>query len=163
MQFWSYYYIPLGRATEIRPDALPLARRWLPVVSAASFSLQLDTLRRDIWDFQALLAYKVLSKVVSTLLDSKVDSTSLPSKFLKNKLLVRSTLAESKVDTSCHPVNQFWRYSQEVYKVLSKVVSTLLDSKVGSISLPSKFLKNKLLVRSTLAESKVDTSCHPVN
>ncbi|MQL94500.1 hypothetical protein Taro_027157 [Colocasia esculenta] len=55
--------------------------------------------------------------VRSTLLDSKVNSTSLLSKFLKNKLPVRSTLAESKVDTSCHPVNWFWRYSQEVDSV----------------------------------------------
>ncbi|MQL94499.1 hypothetical protein Taro_027155 [Colocasia esculenta] len=43
--------------------------------------------------------------VRSTLLDSKVNSTSLLSKFLKNKLPIRSTLAESKVDTSCHPMN----------------------------------------------------------
>ncbi|MQL89032.1 hypothetical protein Taro_021599 [Colocasia esculenta] len=52
---WSYYYIPLGRVTEVRPDALPLVRRWLPVVTVASFSLQLDTLRRDIRGFPELL------------------------------------------------------------------------------------------------------------
>ncbi|MQM05255.1 hypothetical protein Taro_038065 [Colocasia esculenta] len=44
LQIWTYYYIPLGRATEVHPDALPLTWRWLPVVTAASFSLQLDTL-----------------------------------------------------------------------------------------------------------------------
>ncbi|MQL94581.1 hypothetical protein Taro_027237 [Colocasia esculenta] len=31
LQWWSYYYFPLGMATEVHPDALPLARRWLPV------------------------------------------------------------------------------------------------------------------------------------
>ncbi|MQL80682.1 hypothetical protein Taro_013131, partial [Colocasia esculenta] len=51
----SYYYILLGMATELCPDALPLAWRWLPVVTAVSFSLQLDTLCRDIRDFPTLL------------------------------------------------------------------------------------------------------------
>ncbi|MQL76450.1 hypothetical protein Taro_008846, partial [Colocasia esculenta] len=40
-------------------------------------------------------------KIRSTLLDSKVDSTSLPSKFLKNKLPVRLTLAE-RISRFCH-------------------------------------------------------------
>ncbi|MQM13526.1 hypothetical protein Taro_046451, partial [Colocasia esculenta] len=57
LQVWSYNYIPLGRATKIWPDAFPLARRWLPVVTEASFSLKLDTLCRDIRDFPALLPY----------------------------------------------------------------------------------------------------------
>ncbi|MQM08581.1 hypothetical protein Taro_041437 [Colocasia esculenta] len=55
LQVWSYNYIPLGRATEVRPDALPLARRWLPIVTSTTFSLKLDTLRRDIWDFPEIL------------------------------------------------------------------------------------------------------------
>ncbi|MQM04369.1 hypothetical protein Taro_037164 [Colocasia esculenta] len=42
---WSYYYIPLGRATEVRANALPLAWRWLQAVTSATFSLQLDLLR----------------------------------------------------------------------------------------------------------------------
>ncbi|MQM10132.1 hypothetical protein Taro_043020, partial [Colocasia esculenta] len=57
LQVWSYYYIPLGRAIEVRPDVLPLARRWLPMVTAVSLSLQLDTLRRNIQDFPALLVW----------------------------------------------------------------------------------------------------------
>ncbi|MQL70036.1 hypothetical protein Taro_002344 [Colocasia esculenta] len=42
------------RVDEVRPDALPLAQRWLPMVMAAAFSLQLDTLCHDIQDFPAL-------------------------------------------------------------------------------------------------------------
>ncbi|MQM19787.1 hypothetical protein Taro_052798 [Colocasia esculenta] len=52
---WSYYYLPLGRATQVRPDAVPLARRWLPVVSMVTYSFQLDVLHRDIRDFPKLL------------------------------------------------------------------------------------------------------------
>ncbi|MQM22629.1 hypothetical protein Taro_055683 [Colocasia esculenta] len=55
---WTYYYIPLGRATKVHLDALPLARRWLPVVAEASFSLQLNMLRRDIRDFPTLLVVR---------------------------------------------------------------------------------------------------------
>ncbi|MQL92439.1 hypothetical protein Taro_025063 [Colocasia esculenta] len=57
MQVWSYYYLPLGRATQVRPDVVPLAGSWLPVVSTATYSFQLDILRRDIRDFPALLPY----------------------------------------------------------------------------------------------------------
>ncbi|MQL73073.1 hypothetical protein Taro_005406 [Colocasia esculenta] len=32
LQVWSYYYFPLGRAIEVDPRAVPLARRWLPLV-----------------------------------------------------------------------------------------------------------------------------------
>ncbi|MQM15866.1 hypothetical protein Taro_048819 [Colocasia esculenta] len=32
LQVWSYYYLPLGRATKVDPTAVPLARRWLPLV-----------------------------------------------------------------------------------------------------------------------------------
>ncbi|MQM23777.1 hypothetical protein Taro_056846, partial [Colocasia esculenta] len=52
---WSYYYLPLGRATEVDPIAVPLARRWLPLVSTATYSFQLDVLRRHVRDFPALL------------------------------------------------------------------------------------------------------------
>ncbi|MQM16656.1 hypothetical protein Taro_049614 [Colocasia esculenta] len=54
-QVWSYYYIPLGRVTEVHAGALPLARRWLPAMTLATFSLQLDSLCRGIQDFSALL------------------------------------------------------------------------------------------------------------
>ncbi|MQL97211.1 hypothetical protein Taro_029898 [Colocasia esculenta] len=52
---WSYYYLPLGRATEVDPTAVLLARRWLPLVSTATYAFQLDVLRRHICDFPALL------------------------------------------------------------------------------------------------------------
>ncbi|MQM14530.1 hypothetical protein Taro_047462 [Colocasia esculenta] len=52
---WSYYYIPLGRATEVDPTAVPLARRWLPLVSTATYAFQLDVLRRHVRDYPALL------------------------------------------------------------------------------------------------------------
>ncbi|MQM21344.1 hypothetical protein Taro_054384 [Colocasia esculenta] len=55
LQVWSYYYLPLGRATQVDPDAVPLARRWLPLVSTATYNFQLDVLRRNIRDFPALL------------------------------------------------------------------------------------------------------------
>ncbi|MQM22461.1 hypothetical protein Taro_055511 [Colocasia esculenta] len=55
LQVWSYYYLPLGRATLVCPDAVPLARRWLPLVSTATYTFQLDVLRRNIRDFPALL------------------------------------------------------------------------------------------------------------
>ncbi|MQM13303.1 hypothetical protein Taro_046228 [Colocasia esculenta] len=55
LQVWSYYYLPMGRATQVRPDVVPLARRWLPVVGTVTYSFQLDALRRDIRDFPALL------------------------------------------------------------------------------------------------------------
>ncbi|MQM11336.1 hypothetical protein Taro_044240 [Colocasia esculenta] len=55
LQVWSYYYIPLGRATQVDPTAVPLARRWLPLVSTVTYSFQLDVLRRNIRDFPALL------------------------------------------------------------------------------------------------------------
>ncbi|MQL99804.1 hypothetical protein Taro_032532 [Colocasia esculenta] len=32
LQVWSYYYLPLGRATEVDPTVVLLARRWLPLV-----------------------------------------------------------------------------------------------------------------------------------
>ncbi|MQL68119.1 hypothetical protein Taro_000433 [Colocasia esculenta] len=55
LQVWSYYYFPLGRATEVDPRAVPLARRWLPMVSTATYAFQLDVLRRHVRDFPALL------------------------------------------------------------------------------------------------------------
>ncbi|MQM21931.1 hypothetical protein Taro_054978 [Colocasia esculenta] len=55
LQVWSYYYLPLGRATEVDPTAVPLARRWLPLVSTATYTFQLDVLRRHVRDFPALL------------------------------------------------------------------------------------------------------------
>ncbi|MQL72496.1 hypothetical protein Taro_004830 [Colocasia esculenta] len=55
LQVWSYYYLPLGRATQVHPDAVPLARRWLPVVSTATYGFQLDILRQAIRDFPPLL------------------------------------------------------------------------------------------------------------
>ncbi|MQM20286.1 hypothetical protein Taro_053305 [Colocasia esculenta] len=55
LQVWSYYYLPLGRATEVDPTAVPLARRWLPLVSTATYAFQLDVLRRHVRDFPALL------------------------------------------------------------------------------------------------------------
>ncbi|MQL74715.1 hypothetical protein Taro_007080 [Colocasia esculenta] len=55
LQVWSYYYFPLGRATEVDPRAVPLARRWLPLVSTATYAFQLDVLRRHVRDFPALL------------------------------------------------------------------------------------------------------------
>ncbi|MQL70874.1 hypothetical protein Taro_003211 [Colocasia esculenta] len=55
LQVWSYYYLPLGRATEVDPTAVPLASRWLPLVSTATFAFQLDVLRRHVRDFPALL------------------------------------------------------------------------------------------------------------
>ncbi|MQL89059.1 hypothetical protein Taro_021620 [Colocasia esculenta] len=55
LQVWSYYYIPLGRATEVDPTAVPLARRWLPLVSTATYAFQLDVLRRHVRDYPALL------------------------------------------------------------------------------------------------------------
>ncbi|MQM20248.1 hypothetical protein Taro_053266 [Colocasia esculenta] len=54
---WSYYYIPLGRATEVDPTAVPLARRWLPLVSTATYAFQLDVLRRHICNYPALLVH----------------------------------------------------------------------------------------------------------
>ncbi|MQM19051.1 hypothetical protein Taro_052051 [Colocasia esculenta] len=44
----------MGRATQVRLDAVPLARRWLPVVSTATYSFKIDALRRGIRDFSAL-------------------------------------------------------------------------------------------------------------
>ncbi|MQL82024.1 hypothetical protein Taro_014477 [Colocasia esculenta] len=55
LQVWSYYYLPLGRATEVDPTAVPLARRWLPLVSTVTYAFQLDVLRRHVRDFPALL------------------------------------------------------------------------------------------------------------
>ncbi|MQL91951.1 hypothetical protein Taro_024562 [Colocasia esculenta] len=55
LQVWSYYYLPLGRVTEVNPTAVPLARRWLPLVSTATYAFQLDVLRRHVRDFPALL------------------------------------------------------------------------------------------------------------
>ncbi|MQM21814.1 hypothetical protein Taro_054859 [Colocasia esculenta] len=55
LQVWSYYYLPLGRATQVDPDAVPLTRRWLPLVSTATYSFQLDVLRWNIRDFPVLL------------------------------------------------------------------------------------------------------------
>ncbi|MQL96377.1 hypothetical protein Taro_029050 [Colocasia esculenta] len=55
LQVWSYYYLPLGRATEVDPTAVPLARRWLPLVSMATYAFQLDVLRQHVRDFPALL------------------------------------------------------------------------------------------------------------
>ncbi|MQM05745.1 hypothetical protein Taro_038564 [Colocasia esculenta] len=55
LQVWSYYYLPLGRATQVDPTAVPLARRWLPLVSTVTYAFQLDVLRRNICDFPALL------------------------------------------------------------------------------------------------------------
>ncbi|MQL82893.1 hypothetical protein Taro_015370 [Colocasia esculenta] len=57
LQVWSYYYLPLGRATEVDPTAVPLARRWLPLVSTVTYAFQLDVLRRHVRDFPALLPY----------------------------------------------------------------------------------------------------------
>ncbi|MQL80273.1 hypothetical protein Taro_012722 [Colocasia esculenta] len=59
LQVWSYYYLPLGRATEVDPTAVPLARRWLPLVSTATYAFQLDVLRRHVRDFPALLSWVV--------------------------------------------------------------------------------------------------------
>ncbi|MQL75166.1 hypothetical protein Taro_007508 [Colocasia esculenta] len=51
LQVWSYYYLPLGRATEVDPTAVSLARRWLPLVSTATYMFQLDVLRRHVvWE-----------------------------------------------------------------------------------------------------------------
>ncbi|MQL98422.1 hypothetical protein Taro_031138, partial [Colocasia esculenta] len=55
LQVWSYYYLPLGRATEVDPTVVPLARRWLPLVSTATYAFQLDVLRRHVRNFPALL------------------------------------------------------------------------------------------------------------
>ncbi|MQM02191.1 hypothetical protein Taro_034956 [Colocasia esculenta] len=55
LQVWSYHYLPLGRATVVRPDAVPLARRWLPLVSTATYTFQLEVLRQHLRDFPALL------------------------------------------------------------------------------------------------------------
>ncbi|MQM22360.1 hypothetical protein Taro_055413 [Colocasia esculenta] len=55
LQVWSYYYLPLGRAIEVDPTAVPLGRRWLPLVSTATYAFQLDVLRRHVRDFPALL------------------------------------------------------------------------------------------------------------
>ncbi|MQL93879.1 hypothetical protein Taro_026527 [Colocasia esculenta] len=54
---WSYYYLPLGRATEVDSTVVPLARRWLPLVSTVTYAFQLDALRRHVCDFPALLPY----------------------------------------------------------------------------------------------------------
>ncbi|MQM21330.1 hypothetical protein Taro_054369 [Colocasia esculenta] len=51
LQVWSYYHLPLGRATEVDPTAVPLARRWLPLVSTATYAFQLDVLRQHVRDF----------------------------------------------------------------------------------------------------------------
>ncbi|MQL99836.1 hypothetical protein Taro_032565, partial [Colocasia esculenta] len=40
---------------QVDPTAVPLARRWLPLVSTATYAFQLDVLRRNIRDFPALL------------------------------------------------------------------------------------------------------------
>ncbi|MQM09715.1 hypothetical protein Taro_042592, partial [Colocasia esculenta] len=51
LQVWSYRYLPLGRATVVRPDAVPLARRWLPLVSTATYTFQLEVLRQHVvWE-----------------------------------------------------------------------------------------------------------------
>ncbi|MQM16946.1 hypothetical protein Taro_049905 [Colocasia esculenta] len=55
LQVWSYHYLPLGRATMVHPDAMPLARRWLPLVSTATYTFQLEVLRQHVRDFPALL------------------------------------------------------------------------------------------------------------
>ncbi|MQM14196.1 hypothetical protein Taro_047126 [Colocasia esculenta] len=55
LQVWSYHYLPLGRATVVRPDAVPLARRWLPLVSTTTYTFQLEVLRQHLRDFPALL------------------------------------------------------------------------------------------------------------
>ncbi|MQL82044.1 hypothetical protein Taro_014516 [Colocasia esculenta] len=55
LQVWSYHYLPLGRATMVHPDAVPLARRWLPLVSTATYTFQLEVLRQHARDFPALL------------------------------------------------------------------------------------------------------------
>ncbi|MQM00087.1 hypothetical protein Taro_032818 [Colocasia esculenta] len=55
LQVWSYYYLPLGRATEVDPTVVPFARRWLPLVSTATYAFQLDVLRLHVRDFPALL------------------------------------------------------------------------------------------------------------
>ncbi|MQM00256.1 hypothetical protein Taro_032989 [Colocasia esculenta] len=55
LQVRSYYYFPLGRATEVDPRAVLLARRWLPLVSTTTYTFQLDVLRRHVRDFPALL------------------------------------------------------------------------------------------------------------
>ncbi|MQL90081.1 hypothetical protein Taro_022661 [Colocasia esculenta] len=60
LQVWSYYYLPLGRATEVDPTAVPLARRWLPLVVWEPYAGYGDAdqpwvvsgrglFRRDIW------------------------------------------------------------------------------------------------------------------
>ncbi|MQM14459.1 hypothetical protein Taro_047389, partial [Colocasia esculenta] len=49
---------------------------------------------------ESIICLQSFYKSRSTLLDSKVDSTSLPSKFLKNKLPVRSTLLDSKINST---------------------------------------------------------------
>ncbi|MQM18074.1 hypothetical protein Taro_051061 [Colocasia esculenta] len=55
LQVWSYHYLPLDRATVVRPDAVPLARRWLPLVSTATYTFQLEVLHQHVRDFPALL------------------------------------------------------------------------------------------------------------
>ncbi|MQM21131.1 hypothetical protein Taro_054165 [Colocasia esculenta] len=55
LQVWSYHYLPLGRATVVRPEAIPLTRRWLPLVSTATYTFQLEVLRQHLRDFPALL------------------------------------------------------------------------------------------------------------
>ncbi|MQL75430.1 hypothetical protein Taro_007833 [Colocasia esculenta] len=55
LQVWSYHCLPLGRATVVCPDAVPLARRWLPLVSTATYTFQLEVLRQHLRDFPALL------------------------------------------------------------------------------------------------------------
>ncbi|MQM04595.1 hypothetical protein Taro_037398 [Colocasia esculenta] len=62
LQVWSYYCLPLGRATEVDPAAVPLARRWLPLVSTATYAFQLDVLRRHVRDFLALLVVEARAR-----------------------------------------------------------------------------------------------------
>ncbi|MQL79776.1 hypothetical protein Taro_012219 [Colocasia esculenta] len=57
LQVWGYYYLPLGRATEVDPTAVPLAKRWLPLVSTTTYVFQLDVLRRHVRNFPALLVH----------------------------------------------------------------------------------------------------------
>ncbi|MQM18046.1 hypothetical protein Taro_051028 [Colocasia esculenta] len=52
---WSYHYLPLGRATLVRPDAVLLAWSWLPLVSTATYTFQLEVLCQHLRDFPALL------------------------------------------------------------------------------------------------------------
>ncbi|MQM00592.1 hypothetical protein Taro_033319 [Colocasia esculenta] len=42
-------------STEVDPTVVPLTRRWLPLVSTATYAFQLDVLRRHVRDFPALL------------------------------------------------------------------------------------------------------------